>query len=88
MTSTTLPHGFVSFFVCNIEKLIVWCISAKKKYYDLTKNNHNVEASVTEKCTSLSKSSGIFRKNPLKVPVKKLHFKKSLLHMNFFTNGF
>ena len=46
--------------------------SAKENYYNLTKNNHKFQASVTERYTSLSKSSGIFRQNPLKAPVKKL----------------
>ena len=72
-----MPHDFVSFHVCEIEKLIVCCIFAKKSYYNLTKNNHIFQASVTERCTSLSKSSGIFRQNPLKVPVKKLNIWKN-----------
>ena len=65
-TSATVPHEFVNFFVCNIEKLIVWCIPAKKNYYNLTKNNHEFQASVTERCTFLSKSSATFCQNPLK----------------------
>ena len=65
-------HDFVSFFVCNIEKLIVWFISAKKSYYNLTKNNNKFQARVTERFISLSKSCGIFRENSLKVPVKKV----------------
>ena len=36
------------------EKLTVWCISAKRNYYDLKKNNHKFQASVTERCTSVS----------------------------------
>ena len=76
-----MSHEFVSSFVCNIEKIIAWCISAKKNYYNLTKNNHKFQASVTERCYSLSKSSGIFRQNPLKVPVKKLN-----LYKNFTTH--
>ena len=39
-------HDFVSFFACNIKKLIVWCVSAKKNYYNLMKNNHKFQASV------------------------------------------
>ena len=66
-----VPHNFVSFIVCNIVRPIVWCISAKDNYYSLTKYNHKFQASVTKRYTSLSKSSGIFRKNPLKAPVKK-----------------
>ena len=68
-----VSHDFVSFFACNIKKLIVWCVSAKKNYYNLMKNNHKFQASFTERCTSLSKISGIFWQNPLKVPVKKLN---------------
>ena len=68
-----VPHDFVSFFVCNVEKLIFWCISAKRNYYNLTKNNYKFQASVTERCTALSKSSGIFRQNPVKEPVKRLN---------------
>ena len=33
--------------VCNIKKLIVWCISAKKNYYNITKNSRKFQASVT-----------------------------------------
>ena len=62
----------VSFFVTSIKPL-VWCISAKKNYYNLTKNNHEFQASVTGRCTSLSKSSGIFWQIPLRVPLKKLN---------------
>ena len=58
-----------SFFVCNIEKLIVWFISANGSYYNTTKNSRKFQASVTERCTSLSKRSGMFRQNLLKVPV-------------------
>ena len=63
MTSTTVPHDFISFFVCNIEEKVL-------QSYE---NKHKFQASVTEKYTSLSKSSGIFQQNPLKVPVKKLN---------------
>ena len=54
-------------------KPVAWCISAKKNYDDLTKNNPEFQATVTERGTSLSKSSGIFWQNPLKIPVKKLN---------------
>ena len=60
MDFNNVPHDFVSFFICNIEKLIVWRISAKENYYNLTNNNHKFQGSVTERFTSLSKSSGIF----------------------------
>ena len=66
-----MSHDFVGFFVCNTEKHIVWCISAQKNYYNLTKNNHKFQASIAERRTSLSKSLELFRQNSLKVPVKK-----------------
>ena len=50
--------------------------------------NHKFQASVAERYTFLSKSSGIFRQNPLKAPVKKLNIKKTFLQMNFFISGF
>ena len=75
---TSLVSLFViSFFICNIENRIVWCISAKENYHNLTKNNHKFQASFTERYTSLSKSSGIIRQNPLKAPTKKLNLQKS-----------
>ena len=59
---------FLNFFVCNIEKPIVWCsaylrISAKENYYNLTKNSRKFQASVTEKCACLSKRSECFGKS-------------------------
>ena len=48
-----------------------------RKIISLTKNNHIFQASVTERCASLSKSSGIFRQNPLRVRVKKLNIWKN-----------
>ena len=62
-----MSYNFVSFFVCNTEKLFVWCISAPKNYYNLTKNNHKFQASMPESRTSLNKGF----QNSLKVPVKK-----------------
>ena len=61
------------YFVCNIEKLSVWCIFATENYYSLTKNSRKSQLSVTKRCTSLSNRSGMFRQNLLKVPVKKLN---------------
>ena len=29
-----MPHDFFSFFVCNIEKCIIWCNSAKENCYN------------------------------------------------------
>ena len=66
-----MAHDFVSFSDCNFEKVIVSCISDKKSYEDLTKINI-FQVIVTERCDSLSKTSGIFWQNPLKVPMKKL----------------
>ena len=68
-----VSHDFFSFFVCNIEKLIVWCISDKENYYNLTKNSLKFQTSVTERCTSLSKHSGMFRQNLFKVSVKDMN---------------
>ena len=55
-----VPYDFVSSFVCKTERPIVWCISGKENYCNLKKNNHNFQASITERYTSVSKSSGIF----------------------------
>ena len=35
----------------------------KENYYNLTKNSHKFQTSVTERCTFLSKRSGMFRQN-------------------------
>ena len=66
-----MPRDPFNLFVCNIEKLIVWCISANRNY--LVRNSRKFQASVTERCTSLSKRSGMFRQNLLKVPVKRMN---------------
>ena len=71
-----MPHGFFSFFARIIEKLVVWCISIKENYYNLTRNGRKFQASVTERCISLSKRSGMLRGNLLKVHVKKLNVSK------------
>ena len=68
-----MPHDFFSFFVCNIGKLIVWRISTKENYYNLTENSRKFQASVTERGTSVGKRSEMFRQNLLKVAVKKLN---------------
>ena len=68
-----VPRDLFNLFVCNIEKLIVCCISAKENYYNLMKILRKFQASVTERCTSLSKGCGMCRQNILKVPVKKLN---------------
>ena len=69
----TVPSELFKLFVCNIKKLLVWCISAKKNYYNITKNSHKCQASVSERCASLCEHSGMFRQNLSKVPVKKLN---------------
>ena len=65
-----MPRG--NFFVCKIEKLIVWCISAKASYYNPTKNSRKFQGSVIERCTSLSKRSGMFRQKFEKVESLKI----------------
>ena len=71
-----MPCGLFNFFVGSIEILVIWCISAKENHYDLGKNSPKFQASVTERYTSLSRRSGMFRQNLLKVPVKKLNLRK------------
>ena len=68
-----MSRDLFNLFVCNIEKLIVWFISAKKNYHNLMENSPKFHANVTERRTSLSKHSRMFRQNLLKVPVKKLN---------------
>ena len=64
---------FVVLFVYEIKKAFVCCICAKKNKYNFTKNNHKFQGSITERCNSLSKSSGMFWQNLLKVPVQRLN---------------
>ena len=45
----------------------------KENYYNLTKNSRKFQTSVTERCTFLSKRSGMFRQNVLKQPGKKIN---------------
>ena len=73
-----MPHDFVSFFVCNIEKLIVWCVSAKKNYYSLTKNPINFRQ-VSLKGVLLSKFRNIAAKS-CKSTCEKV---KSLKRLNY-----
>ena len=70
-TSTTVPHDFVIFFICNIEKPIYCCIPAKKSHYNLTKNKF--QATVTERCILPVIVWEYFATNALKVPVNKLN---------------
>ena len=60
------------------ETIIVWFISAKENYHNLMKNSPKFQANVTERRTSLSKRSRMFRQNLLKVPEKveslKIHY--------------
>ena len=44
-----------------------------ENYYNLTKNSRKFQTSVTERCSFLSKRSGMFRQNFLKVPGKKIN---------------
>ena len=48
-------------------------MSAKENYCSLMKNSPKFQPNVTERCTSLSKHSRLFRQNLLKVPMKKLN---------------
>ena len=45
----------------------------KENYYNRTKNSRKFQKSVTEKCTFLSKRSGMFWQNVLKEPGKKIN---------------
>ena len=74
-----MPHDIFNLFVCNIEKLLLYgFFSAKENYYNLMKNSPKFQANVTERRTSLSKRSRMFRQNLLKVPEKveslKIHY--------------
>ena len=60
----------------------------KENYYSLTKNSRKFQTSVTERCTFLSKSSGMFWQNVLKVRGKKINLYKPLLQMNNFKSNF
>ena len=60
----------VSLFV-TMRNLLFGEFLPKKHYYSLTENNHKFQASVTKRCTCLSKNSEIIRQNCLKVPMKK-----------------
>ena len=46
----------------------------------LPKHNPIFQASIAERCSCLSKRSGLFRQNPLKVTVKKLNKFELILH--------
>ena len=87
-TSTTVPHDLFSFFVCNSEKFIVWCISAKENYYNLTKNCHKFQTSVAEKCI-LSVSILDISAKSFQSTCKRVESLKNLsqflkFHQNFF----
>ena len=87
-TSTTLLNDFFSFFVCNIEKRIVWCIFAKENYYILPKIAVNFRQ-VSLKGVLLSVSAlKCFDKIFYKCLWKNWIFKKRLLLMNFLISGF
>ena len=63
-----LLHDFFCFFVSYC--LVYFC---QGKLLQSHKNSRKFQTSVTERYTSPSKCSGIFRQNLLKVPVKKLN---------------
>ena len=76
----------VSLFVKS--KLIVWRISAKENYFNLTKNSRKFQSSVNRRYSSLSKRSGMFRQNLLKVAVKKLNLKNLFTTHELLQNWF
>ena len=65
----TWPSYFPSLKHWESYCLVYFCKEKLLQYYE---KNHEFQASVTERCTTLSKSSGIFMLNPFKVPVKKI----------------
>ena len=68
-----MPHDFVSFFVCNIGKPIVWSISAKEIVTILRKITIHLRQ-VSLKSILLSvRVLEYFGKNPLKAPLKRLN---------------
>ena len=74
-----MPRDLFNLFVCNIEKLLLYgFFSAQENYYNLMKNNPKFQVNVTERRTSLSKRSRMFRQNLLKVTEKveslKIHY--------------
>ena len=78
-----MPRDLLNLFVCNIKKL-----SAKENCYSLTNNSRKFQESVTQRCISVSKRSGMFWQNLLKASVKKLNLQNPLLQMDFFTSDF
>ena len=64
---------------CHVTFLIYLFVTSRNLLFGvfcqgkLLQSYENYQASVTERCTSLSKCSGMFRQNLLKVPVKKLY---------------
>ena len=57
---------FLNFFVCNIEKPIVWCsaylrISAKENYYNLTKNSRKFPKGVLVSVNDLKVLAKVFK---------------------------
>ena len=67
---------FISLFVTSRNLLFGVFLPRKIIEKFLAKNSRKFQASVTERCTSLSKSSGMFRQNLLKVALKKINLKK------------
>ena len=65
--------NFLSYLFVTSRNLLFGVFLPKKNYYNITKNSRKCQASVSERCTSLCKHSGMFRQNLSKVPVNKLN---------------
>ena len=53
-------------------RILLFGVFLQRKIITILRKNHEFQASVTERCTTLNKSSGIFMLNTFKVPVKKI----------------
>ena len=67
-TSTTVPHDLFNLYVISRNSLFGAFLPRKIIAILLTKNSRKFQARVTERSTSLSKRSGMFQQNLLKVP--------------------
>ena len=65
---------FSSSLFVTLRNLLFGMGAFKENYYNLTKNSHKFQTSITERYTFRSKHSGMFRQNVLKVPEKKIIF--------------
>ena len=68
MDFITVSHDFLFYFFVTLRKLF-FDVFLPRKITNLAKNNYKFQV----RCTSSSKRSEIFRQNPLKIPLKKLH---------------